>query len=292
MNALSRAVYDLPYENEPDEDSLYYLGAGSYRMLKDADWCKDLYKKPLIAVHAHIFYPELTEEVMDFVSHIPFKYDLCISTSTEENRERIRRYTGNAENVSISLHTNRGRDVAPFLSDLRETAARYSYICHIHTKRSQHNLVGNAWRRYLFRNLLGSETLVREILYMFEREPDLGVVLPQAFEPIRGSATWMENREHAEALMSQMGFPGHLPKKRKSIVFPAGNMFWARTDAIRQMFALDMKEEDYPEESGQVDGTVMHAIERIWCYLARANGYRYRITRYLGDNLPLDLLKI
>jgi lipopolysaccharide biosynthesis protein len=67
-------------------------------------------------------------------------------------------------------------------------------------------------------------------------------------------------------------------------------MFWARTDAVRQLFSMGPGE--YPEERGQLDGTVMHAIERVWCYLARANGYRYRLTRYFGDNRPLDILKL
>ena len=303
LNALSKAVRDLPYDSVPNEDSLYYLGAGSHRMQMDAGWHRELDEKALIAVHAHVFYSELTEEVLDYVSHIPFRFDLFISTDTAEKRERIlqavRQWGAEREaRVTISLHPNRGRDVAPFLSDFQDRVDRYRYVCHIHTKKSGHQGFGNAWRRYLFRNLLGSETLVREILYMFEREPHLGVVLPQSLDIIRAGAKWLENREQADALMARMGFPDFLSKadesrKRKrngSIVFPAGNMFWARTDAVRQLFSMDPGE--YPEERGQLDGTVMHAIERIWCYLAQANGYRYRLTRYFGDNRLLDILKI
>ena len=296
LKALSKAVNDLPYEDEPDENSLYYLGAGSDRMQRDLEWHGELDAEPLIAVHAHVFYPELLEEVLDYVSRIPFRFDLYISTDAEEKRDVILRYTEHSEHVYVKVHPNRGRDVAPFLSDMRERINGYRYFCHIHTKKSQQNAYGNAWRRYLFRNLLGSETLVREILYMFESEPDLGIVMPQSLDLIRGAVRWRGNRENAEVLMSRMGFPGILPdnKREENIMFPAGNMFWARTDAVRQMFdvSLGPAYEDFPEEQGQLDGTVMHAIERVWCYLARANGYRCRITRYLGDNRPLDLLKI
>ena len=61
-----------------------------------------------------------------------------------------------------------------------------------------------------------------------------------------------------------------------------------RTDAVRQMFAQGPSLEEFPEERGQLDGTVMHAIERLWCFLALANGYTYRNTRYLADNRPLE----
>ena len=35
-------------------------------------------------------------------------------------------------------------------------------------------------------------------------------------------------------------------------------------------------EAEFPEESGQVNGTTAHEIERAWIYLARAEGYSYR----------------
>ena len=296
LNALSKAIFDLPFEDAPEESSLCYLGAGNERMRADQAWHRELDKAPLIAVHAHVFYPDLTEETLRFVSNIPFPFDLYITTDTEEKREEILRYLTQGEdsslpaNVTVSAHPNKGRDIAPFLSALRGVLPRYRYICHIHTKKSAHLGCGNAWRRYLLRNLLGSESLVREILYMFEQEPALGIVFPQNLDLIRKGVGWLKNKALTEALMRRMGFSNRLP--RTNTTFPAGDMFWARSDAIRQMFTKGPSLEDFPEENGQLDGTVMHAIERSWCLLARANGYTYRNTRYLADNRPFDLLRI
>ncbi len=296
LNALSRAVFDLPCEDAPEENSLYYLGAGSLRMRDDQAWHRELDKTPLIAVHAHVFYPELTEETLGFVSNIPFPFDLCITTDTAEKKEEILRYLARLDTssvparVNVSVQPNKGRDIAPFLSAMRGVFSRYRYICHIHTKKSAHLDCGNAWRRYLLRNLLGSETLVREILYMFEQEPALGLVFPQNLDLVRPGVGWLKNRKPAKALMRRMGFPGRLP--RKNTTFPAGDMFWMRTDAVRQMFTGGPSLDEFPEERGQLDGTIMHAIERIWCSLARANGYTYRNTRYLADNRPLDILRM
>ena len=295
LNALSRAVFDLPFEEAPDKNSLYYLGAGNLRMWKKPEWHRNLDTAALIAVHAHIFYPELTEETLHFVSSIPFPFDLYITTDTENKKEEILRCLAQSDvfsvqvRVNVSTHPNKGRDIAPFFCAMHEVYSRYRYICHIHTKKSVHLGCGNAWRRYLYRNLLGSETLVREVLYLFEQEPTLGIILPQHLDLIRPGIGWLGNRKTAEALMRQMGLSVQLPQN--NTVFPAGNMFWARTNAIRQMFTKGPSLEDFPEEHGQLDGTVMHAIERLWCLLAQANGYTYRFTRYLADNRPLDILR-
>ena len=40
------------------------------------------------------------------------------------------------------------------------------------------------------------------------------------------------------------------------IVFPVGNMFWARVDAILPFFT-NIQMSDFPKEKGQVDGTIM-----------------------------------
>ena len=53
-------------------------------------------------------------------------------------------------------------------------------------------------------------------------------------------------------------------------------MFWAKINAIYQIFQKDF-ESLYPKESGQTNGTIMHAIERLWLYLVKLNGYYYKI---------------
>jgi FMN phosphatase YigB (HAD superfamily) len=52
-------------------------------------------------------------------------------------------------------------------------------------------------------------------------------------------------------------------------------MFWFRPDALRQLFGKAITLVDFAPESGQVDGTIAHGIERIVCQLAVKNGYSY-----------------
>ncbi len=61
--------------------------------------------------------------------------------------------------------------------------------------------------------------------------------------------------------------------------FPAGNMFWARTEAVYQIFNEKIIKLA-PKEKGQVDGTIIHAIERFWLYLVKLNGFYYKTFLY------------
>lgn len=57
--------------------------------------------------------------------------------------------------------------------------------------------------------------------------------------------------------------------------FPEGNMFWAKVEAIYQIFEINI-EKIISKENGKLDSTIIHAIERIWTYLAKLNGFSYK----------------
>jgi FMN phosphatase YigB (HAD superfamily) len=53
-----------------------------------------------------------------------------------------------------------------------------------------------------------------------------------------------------------------------------GGMFWAKTDALKQLLSYPWSYEDFPEEAGQIDGTTHHAIERLVVVCCQSNGYK------------------
>ena len=50
-------------------------------------------------------------------------------------------------------------------------------------------------------------------------------------------------------------------------------MFWAKTKAIHQIFKVNLKRY-IPEEDGSKD--ILYAIERIWLFIIKKNGYYYK----------------
>ncbi|MDD3242506.1 MAG: glycoside hydrolase family 99-like domain-containing protein [Eubacteriales bacterium] len=271
INTTTRALYGIPRT-----DPLKVLRAQSPVLRSDR-----LAQGPRIAVQAHVFYTECLAEIIDNVNAIPYPFDCYFSTNTAEKQAKIQQYCQQhcrAANTLVEVTPNRGRDVAPFLWQLSPVIGNYDYICHLHSKRTSGKDHGDLWRKYLYRNLLGSKEHVERLLTLFEQDDALGLIFPETYPPLIYQAGWGDNEELCKKLFAKLGVDVELPKRA---VFPVGNMFWARTVAVRQLFEGNVTVTDFPKEAGQDNYTIAHAIERSWCWLARANGYGWQKTMNL-----------
>lgn len=230
-----------------------------------------------IAVQAHIFYPELTSEIIEYTNNIKEDFDLYISTDSCDKVNDIITFIkseSNANKIEIAVMRNRGRDVAPFLLQITPVIKKYKYFLHLHTKKSLHSTFGDEWRLYLYNKLIGSDKVIKEIIRNFDNDNSLGVIYPEVFYGIK---SWLDvddsNDSYLEELFNKLSLKNiKIPKDE----FPAGNMFWGRVEAVKNIFEYNFKYKDFPEEIGQLDGTIMHAIERSWCKIAKINGYKNR----------------
>ena len=57
--------------------------------------------------------------------------------------------------------------------------------------------------------------------------------------------------------------------------FPCGNMFVAKTNAIKQFFEAELDKNSFPDEEGQLTGTLQHYVELMWKYIVQYNGFEY-----------------
>ena len=94
----------------------------------------------MIAIHIHVYYEELFSRILRRVNLIPMKYDLFISTVSNEKKIYIENLliNSNHNKYEIKIFKNIGRDIYPFITQMRNHFKRYKYICHLHTKRSMH----------------------------------------------------------------------------------------------------------------------------------------------------------
>ena len=259
INALSKALFNIKFKNYTQNIT-------------------SLMNRAKVAIQAHVYYIDLINEVIESTNNIPVKFDLYITTTTQEKKYQIKNYikkNSKANNYYIKIIKNKGRDVLPLLIQMREVINKYKYFCHIHTKKTlQSPRLGTGWRNYLYKNLLGSD-IVPEILSDFENNQKLGFIFPETYYQSKESALKLNSSlvNSMNYLINQM-FEGH--QIGKSLDFPAGDMFWAKTIAVYQIFKLNLNKVIYLEGNGPQ--TLLFAIERIWLYIVKYNGYFYKKT--------------
>ena len=259
LNSLSKALFNLSY-------------VFNYNLL-------NLSQATKIAVQAHVYYEKLISDIIQKTNNIPVKFDLYISTDSNFKKEYINNYAlghSNACKFEIQLFNNKGRDVLPLLNQMRNKIKNYKYFCHIHTKKSKHIVFGDAWRNYLFNNLLGNKIIISEILTLFENNVDLGIVFPEIYYKVLityGDNIVGSDLKYMEKIIKKIS--SNLKLSTNNLDFPMGNMFWAKIESVHQLFKIKFNEE-VPEENKQLDGTLIHGIERIWIYVAKYNGFYYK----------------
>ena len=188
--------------------------------------------------------------------------------------EYVKKYS-KANNYNIKIVENKGRDIYPMLSQMKTIWQNYKYICHIHTKKSVHDpKYGMNWRHYLYKNLLGNNEIISNILTDFENDEKLGFIFPETFYEAKVHALKMNEilENSINYLLNKIY--GHY-KMGNIFDFPAGDMFWAKLKAIYQMFIIDFSK-DISKEGKPL--TMLYAIERIWLYIVKLNGYYYKKT--------------
>jgi lipopolysaccharide biosynthesis protein len=231
-----------------------------------------------VAVQIHIFYPDLLNEIFDNLNSIPADYDLYISTDTDNKKEIIYNYfiLHHFRNFfKIQVYENKGRDILPFIIQLRPVINKYKYICHLHTKKSSNVFFeyGDSWRKYLFKNILGNKENVLNIFNTFNINEKCGIIFPPDFPLIHNTiATKFDDNP---ALLNLFNRYNIVPNDGVISVYPAGDMFWAKTEAIKDLFFDINIDTEMEKENNQKDKTLAHAIERVWYYLAEKNGYTY-----------------
>ena len=123
--------------------------------------------------------------------------------------------------------------------------------------------------------MLGSKEIISEILSDFEYNYKIGIIFPEAYYKVLisyNNEVTKEDKYYINYLVKKLSKSLEIGTE---IEFPVGNMFWARIDSIHQIFSFKINN-IFPKEDYQIDGTIMHGIERFWVYLAKFNGFYYK----------------
>ena len=257
-------------------------------------WCESpVASRSRIAVHLHVFYFELLEDLTTRLRSIPFPFDIFVSipdfTSVSQAGQverTLREGLSRAEQIIIKPVPNRGRDIAPFIITFGTALLDYDIIGHFHTKVSPHNPELAGWRDSTFDVLLGPAGNpgghVAHIVGMLE--DNAKIVYPEGPVLRKWEPTgWADNYAIARDILTRhtdlsiADFP--------SIDFPEGSMLWARSEALRGFLKLPLSYNEFPPEPLAADGTLAHALERlINIFALKTKGDLVRL--YKGDSIP------
>jgi predicted HAD superfamily hydrolase len=276
----------LYYENWRNSRSFNHRSAFSQLNLIDIQTVSPASEaKGSIAIHLHIFYRELVDEFVAYLKNIPFHYSLFVSVTNDETLTLCQHAFKNlpfCDNRTIRCVANRGRDLAPMFCTFAEELSKSTYLLHLHGKKSLYNKgATEGWREYLCKNLIGSKDRIRRIFTLLQNEEPYGILYPQNYELLPSWAnTWLANQSLGRVWCARLGI-NDVPMGYFD--FPASSMFWARTEALAPLFKAGIRLEDFPEETGQTDGTLAHTLERIFVLCSLKQGRPHGILRNEDD---------
>lgn len=249
----------------------------------------DLHPNGGIAVIAHVYYSELFDQMAAALENIPWTFDCYFTVTNEDARDLVSaraRQISRIGSLEVRIVPNRGRDIAPLLIEFSKVIRQYRYVLHIHTKKSLYSGRERVeWRDYLIESLLGSERRIRHIFQQFVNNSNIGLIYPDTFEGVPYWAhTWLRNRGIALTLADKLAID---VEHCNYVDAPMGSMFWARAEALHPLLDLNLDYADFPEEQGQTDGTLQHAIERLFVPVANAAGFSQRAMLEVEENATL-----
>jgi hypothetical protein len=237
-----------------------------------------------VAIVIHLYYAELWLEFEHRLLAIRVPFHLIVST-TRSNSELEPRIRASFPEAEIVFYENRGRDVGPFMELYREGRLDgVDLICKLHGKRTGASgpraLVGEVWRRAMLNDLIGSDLVVRRILDRFAAAPNVGLIGSRRFRfpssAVTTASAWGANEKSTIELSRRIG----LAAGDFKLDYFAGTMFWVRRRALDGLASLSLSLDDFPPEEGQEDGTLQHAMERLFGALPSCVGMDVEDTQW------------
>ena len=234
-----------------------------------------------IALVMHLYFEDLLEESYNYVSSMPTNTDIYLTTDTEHKRQAIEDVFSKlpCHKLEVRVIQNRGRDVSSLLVGVKDVIMQYDIVCFAHDKKTAQvrpGTIGASFAYKCFENTLSNKAYVANVINTFVNNPRLGILSPP--EPNHSTFfttigfEWGPNFDVTKKLAQKLGL--NVPMNvYKQPVAPLGTMFWFRPNAMKPLYDADWKYEDFPPEPNKIDGTLLHAIERIYPFVAQDAGF-------------------
>lgn len=236
-----------------------------------------------VAVVCHVYHEELWPAFVEALRRLPANTTFFFTTVIAKVPVVQPLIEADFPSATLIICENRGRDVGPLFELLKHARLEdYRYVLKIHTKKSPHldKQAGDAWLKSSLAQLV-PEQGVDALLSTLDTRPEIGLVGPAG---MLLSAQQMigRNGENYQG-MKQWAKRFEYDLDAADYSFVAGTMFWARGEIFGPLRELGVKQSDFEAETGQLDGTLAHVMERMFPLAALRSGF----TTTSMDALPL-----
>jgi O-antigen biosynthesis protein len=219
-----------------------------------------------VGVVLYVYYPDLWNEFKSALKDLYAVSDFFITTVPEHADEVRCLLQRDFPKAKLFIFENRGRDMGQLFSLMEEVELeQYDFILKLHTKKSLHLAAGegDSWREHVLSNVLPVGRL-NEVFAYFEDNPDVGLLGPKGLLfSVKEYAG--QNFKALQRWACTLGFDFDLI----DCEFVVGSMFWARGAVFKKLRSLGVNKQDFERESGQVDGTLAHVLERVMSMVAK-----------------------
>lgn len=239
--------------NETDSKIMEAIELNNARFKKKNDYA--------LVFHIHyydVFFEFIHSKKLDFKN-----FDIYLSITDNINSLQVQSIISTDLNVHFSKFENIGRDVLPFLSQLKSGLFDpYDFALKLHTKKSPHVHDGESWRDKIYNNLCS-----------FTPTNDLkvySIIAPE--ESVH--AINLKSDRNAKRLRSLLTpFP-------KGAKFVAGTMFWFVPVRLKDAITIDLNTIMFEHEPIEPDGSWPHVLERyIGACCSKAEGSIYSFQK-------------
>lgn len=220
-------------------------------------------------VYAHVYYPEMWDELADCVAAAPSPFDLYV-TIVRESPDLEQKVKSRFPAAQMIVCEYKGFDIAPFFKVLNTVDLDdYAYVVKLHTKRDMkftmyvngRNVWQNTWRELLLSPFKSKENW-QKTLNLLARD-DIGMVADGGLILNKRRDGNGKLYKKAAALMKKLGL---------SVVdtdFVAGTMFAAKAPLFKCLKNRDDLFEFQPSERGGKD-VLPYVCERLFGMIVSA----------------------
>lgn len=237
--------------------------------------------KNRVALVMHLYFEDLIDSSYAYAEMMPENTDVYVTTNTEEKKKKIEEKFSrlNSGKLEVRLIENRGRDVSSLLVGVKDVIMEYDIVCFVHDKKTAQvnpGSVGEGFAYKCFMNTLYNKEFVCNVIDCFDKNPRLGLLSPPVpnhgdFFPTLGGE-WSVNFENVQKLAKKLNINVPMEKGKEPIA-PLGTFFWFRPAALKPLFEYNWEYKDFPPEPNGTDGTLLHAVERLYPFAVQQAGY-------------------